>query len=340
MVKKVAIAMIVTVSSAAWTTATEPFKSPEARRALATYKDKIKDASAEFKAKMEEAREAYEKTLRDARAKIAAKNDDKDDAEIQRISDELRDLSKGGNGSVEAAPTLAGPRPLSIWRHFVRNMSEPRNLVLLFSDGKAVAHGFNGDWKLVGDTYTVDWKNTFIDTFRVSMEEGKYEGRNNRNEALRGELIWRELQPQKEADGGARVRIPREAKPWNGHRYLVVDEAVTWHVAKLRCEAAGGHLLRIESGEEQKFIEKLLANTGKRSWYMDGSDEDAEGQWQFSDRRLFQYTNWGPQEPGNVGGELEHSAAIAADGQFGYPHGKWIDLACYFRTGFICEWDQ
>jgi hypothetical protein len=54
MVKKLAIALIVTCSFATGTIANEPFKSPEARRALRTYNGKIKEASKEFEEKKEQ----------------------------------------------------------------------------------------------------------------------------------------------------------------------------------------------------------------------------------------------------------------------------------------------
>lgn len=40
----------------------------------------------------------------------------------------------------------------------------------------------------------------------------------------------------------------------NGHRYQVFDESMSWTDAKIYCENLGGHLVTINSEEEQKFL--------------------------------------------------------------------------------------
>ena len=59
---------------------------------------------------------------------------------------------------------------------------------------------------------------------------------------------------------GHRV-IPPDAKKFRGHYYKVIGTPMTWHVAGRECEKMGGHLARIESPQEQQFVNEL---TGKR----------------------------------------------------------------------------
>ncbi|MDH3585407.1 MAG: C-type lectin domain-containing protein, partial [Phycisphaerae bacterium] len=61
------------------------------------------------------------------------------------------------------------------------------------------------------------------------------------------------------------VAVPRDAVKWKGHYYKVFDQTVTWYIAHRECERAGGHLVRIESAEEQAFISSMTAPPAARS---------------------------------------------------------------------------
>lgn len=56
----------------------------------------------------------------------------------------------------------------------------------------------------------------------------------------------------------------------NGHRYQVFDESMSWTDAKVYCENLGGHLVTINSEEEQKFIEDNLLVIGTKKTYFIG----------------------------------------------------------------------
>lgn len=120
---------------------------------------------------------------------------------------------------------------------------------------------------------------------------------------------------------------------FQGHRYLLVETAVTWNVAKKRCEEMGGHLLRIESKAEQQFTETLLRSGSSYSYWLDGSDDEKENSWVFTDNRPLPFFNWYKNRPNNTN-KGQHCLRIYRE------RGTWEDAEAGWYCGFICEWDD
>ena len=98
-------------------------------------------------------------------------------------------------------------------------------------------------------------------------------------------------------------RIPRTALKFKGHHYAINPSLMSWHVARDYCKSVGGHLVRINSREEFEFVRRMYLNqlnnlkqvqllrrsrlfptaSGGYSIYIDGSDEDQEDVWVYSD---------------------------------------------------------
>ena len=128
------------------------------------------------------------------------------------------------------------------------------------------------------------------------------------------------------------LRIPPAAVTFDGHHYAVYTTPMTWHVARAHCESLGGHLARIESREEQAFVGSLLKRSALKSFsWIDGTDEQTEGDWLFSTGKPFAYKNWLKSQP--EGGEAEHSLAIENTGS-----NAWHDVQSTKRFPFVCEW--
>jgi hypothetical protein len=127
------------------------------------------------------------------------------------------------------------------------------------------------------------------------------------------------------------INIPKESVNFKGHHYLLVDTPATWHVAKRKCEIVGGHLVRIQSSEEQTFIEELLKSCKGDRYWADGSDANIEGVWENSDGIKLTYFNWENGEPNNW--NIENELFISKNG-------RWGDQFCGNRVGYICEWDR
>ena len=133
----------------------------------------------------------------------------------------------------------------------------------------------------------------------------------------------------------AKVRIPRDAVKYEGHHYKIYAEGVPHSVAQKRCERAGGHLVRIESEDENRFLASLsrrLANV--KGFWIDGSDENKEGQWRFSNGELIRFSHWNTGEPSNGHGHEHYIEIITVNS-------LWNDIPGGVRDrGFICEWDE
>ena len=150
--------------------------------------------------------------------------------------------------------------------------------------------------------------------------------------------------------------ISSDATNFNGNAYKVYDMGMTWYEAKAYCENLGGHLATITSQAEQDFIEGLIENHDRNIYWLGGTDEAYEGQWEWVTGEPFEYKNWDYGEPNNVN-ENEHYLHIF---RIPCPYldgmslaGKWNDLQYdayqlleddYFYSldtaGFICEWSS
>ncbi len=149
---------------------------------------------------------------------------------------------------------------------------------------------------------------------------------------------------------------PDDSVEFAGHRYKVFlnPEEYDVYQSKAACEELGGHLVSINSQEEQNFIVSLL---GEKDNYWIGLERDSSG-WRWMDGSSFSYSNWDYwidadgerfSQPDNYEGR-EFSCRIAGNTveyeDWYMNKGGWIDtdgsgkgedLSTY---GYICEWDS
>jgi hypothetical protein len=83
---------------------------------------------------------------------------------------------------------------------------------------------------------------------------------------------------QYQSIGNSEVFALSERVPFGGHTYALIQENLTWHAAKHRCEAMGGHLVCVETPEEDEFVGRFC--NGNIVW-MGGTDELVEGEWRW-----------------------------------------------------------
>lgn len=122
-----------------------------------------------------------------------------------------------------------------------------------------------------------------------------------------------------------------EEYEFNGNKYAYFSNNIQWEEAKELCESIGGHLVYINSPEEQDFIHGIIRTNYTA---MGGWDEPHEGIWTWLDESEMTYTNWSSGEPNNGWGRGDQ------DHLFIYSSGKWDDGFYGVTAPFICEWDS
>lgn len=145
---------------------------------------------------------------------------------------------------------------------------------------------------------------------------------------------------------------PADSVEFNGHHYLVMSHKDSWEKAKERCEAAGGHLVIIESKEENDFLTQLARG---QTVYIGMTDKDGKnGDYRWVDGTQPKYTNWGPSQPDNSRGMHESKQRyvilcgndeVAGAGYNRRNVGMWDDQfnsnpKWFTASGYICEWDH
>jgi hypothetical protein len=142
------------------------------------------------------------------------------------------------------------------------------------------------------------------------------------------------------------AHLPIGTTTLSGHAYKFFPEQLSWHEARKRCEALGGHLVMIETPEENAFLGQLITDGGGLDSWIGATDEGSEGQWHWVDGRNLTWTNWFKRQnqPNNKGG-VEHfgvmsNQVLAVDGAIGWEWSDQPDESLpLHRPGYICEWD-
>lgn len=142
-----------------------------------------------------------------------------------------------------------------------------------------------------------------------------------------------------------KIEAEMEKAFFEGHTYGIYSgsETLSWVEAEAMCEELGGHLVSINTQEEQDFIYKL-ANVDyatKGLYWLGAYRNEGNMNWYWSDETAFSYINWAPEEP-NYEASREYYVHMYQSS------GEWNDTLnylggsgfyCTSNCGFICEWD-
>ena len=82
---------------------------------------------------------------------------------------------------------------------------------------------------------------------------------------------------------------------WEGHWYAYFPDQTSWNEAKKHCESIGGHLVIIESKEENEFVWELATSKKASGMIHIGCFRaDNDGRWEWIDGRPVSniYYNW------------------------------------------------
>ncbi len=125
---------------------------------------------------------------------------------------------------------------------------------------------------------------------------------------------------------------------FNGHRYEVVVSDMTWWGCKEAAEAAGGHLVSINSQEEFNKCASLAAANGLIFVRINGYQDDS-GNWGWCNGDAWSFTAWYPGEPSADVGE-DYLCMFSVSGTW-YFNNTTDDVSEYSgRKGYIIEYDS
>lgn len=134
---------------------------------------------------------------------------------------------------------------------------------------------------LAGDAYAVSSEDAGMDTVLIDESD---------EDVMNSDMAINE------------ISAPNEALEWNGHYYLAYSEAMEWNEANLYCQDLGGHLLTINSAEEQSFINSIISGKEKNLYWI-GLYLNNNNEWVWVDGERLSFSNWGRGEPnGDFGG--------------------------------------
>ena len=120
---------------------------------------------------------------------------------------------------------------------------------------------------------------------------------------------------------------PKDSVRYDGHEYALIKEAVTWHVAKRRCEMVGGHLAFVKNKKDLSVIIRLA---GHHDVWLGASDEEKEGEWKWTDG-----TRWVP-----FNNNFDNFHEVQHHLMFVGRNGTFDDGNAGVRVFYICEWDN
>ncbi len=123
--------------------------------------------------------------------------------------------------------------------------------------------------------------------------------------------------------------------PINGHWYGVDYTPRTWTESEALAVSLGGHLATIRSQAEQDWIEQTVSPYWPpiSALHIGLNDAASEGTFAWSSGEPVNYTNWGPGEPNDLGGE----DYVSISGPGGIYFGLWNDASSSFVTRPLIE---
>lgn len=145
--------------------------------------------------------------------------------------------------------------------------------------------------------------------------------------------------------------LPDEFYVEKDHTYAFYDASrygfTTYKEVADFCRQQGGHLAVINNAAENNYLFRLLRDVSEITAFFGYSDEDGEGDWQWSDGDS-SYTNWTtygdwhlPDNGEEWGGDEDYAEFNYERGKPGIPSdGTWNDATFMENTPyFICEWE-
>lgn len=149
-------------------------------------------------------------------------------------------------------------------------------------------------------------------------------------------LAFGQIEQRRDAEIEWQITLPRQTGPTESTekepagRYEVITSCKTWEQARKDCEARGGHLVTIESEEENETVVKLLRDSGYGNSWIGLRREFTTWKWvTFANMKDLSYRNWAYAEPFGS----DDYAEIQRDGMW-YGHED-----PYLQRFYLCEYE-
>jgi len=120
-------------------------------------------------------------------------------------------------------------------------------------------------------------------------------------------------------------------------KYTLYHTKLTWHFARLVCEANLSELAVILNNETQAMLTQKYGVSKKKSYggiWIGASDGGEEGKWRWVTGPLVEYSNWYPDQPS--GYKYQHCMQF----NYYYKKGAWDDTRCYYKKKFLCQKEE
>ena len=149
--------------------------------------------------------------------------------------------------------------------------------------------------------------------------------------------------------------VPHAVK-FEGHWYAFFPDTVNWDDALRICKERGGHLVYIESNEENRFVAELSQQkSGSEKFGIWIGAKNHKGEWKWLDGKSVSanFANWGrgnkpglaPNEPTHPAGQMTvECRSKKYEGTFTSANGKilskwWDGVRMEHLQAFVCEWE-
>jgi hypothetical protein len=106
------------------------------------------------------------------------------------------------------------------------------------------------------------------------------------------------------------------------------EEEMDWSDGRDYCNDRGYYLARVEDEAENTWMMDTAFSFGG-AYFIGLSDEEDEGDWQWTDGSRPGFLPWIGGEPN--GGDGENCVEVRN------PHRGWNDRPCYYDRRFVCE---
>ena len=132
--------------------------------------------------------------------------------------------------------------------------------------------------------------------------------------------------------GVIEVKADEEVKEFKGHYYLYVSEEVDAGTAELKADLKGGHLVTINTKEENQFVAEQMVTEGD-IWL--GAKKNTKGAWKWITGEKFSYSNWNEDWHSNGDDEIYLRMEDGAWDDCTITE-NWSSEGC----AYVIEWDS